>query len=204
MHNSGFPNIHFVLAVVLMTPSGIGYGFGRDHALDGTVTLFGRNRDDDWTDTGANQQLVGKWDQVARAQLQWRLVAFDTLTHGIQGLVEDLVKDAAQQLGKVGSLHRAPTPAVWPRCVLSSGFQPDGLRCSSNSSRSCSFSAATVSSSRTSVDCSASRPRGPPDTRRRCGTAFRQGVARRPIDDAAELGSQSVELEHLLEGRTVG
>jgi hypothetical protein len=102
MHNSGFPNIHFALAMVLMTPSGIGYSFGRDHTLDGTVTLFGRNRDDDWTDTGANQQLAGNWDQVAQAQLRWRLMAFDTLTRGMQGLIDDLVKDAAQQLGKAG------------------------------------------------------------------------------------------------------
>src|SRR5438105_3573697 len=29
MHNSGFPNIDFALGVVLMTPSGVGYGFAR-------------------------------------------------------------------------------------------------------------------------------------------------------------------------------
>jgi uncharacterized protein with LGFP repeats len=102
IHNSGFPNIHFTLAIVLMTPSGVGYGFGRDHTLDGTVTIFGRNRDDDWTDTGANQQLAGNWDQVTQSRLHWRLVSHDTLTAGLQGLVEDLVKDAATQLGKAG------------------------------------------------------------------------------------------------------
>jgi hypothetical protein len=102
MHNSGFPNIHFALAIVLMTPSGVGYGFGRDHTLDGTVTIFGRDRDNDWTDTGANQQLAGNWDQVTQSRLHWRLVAHDTLTAGLQGLVEDLVKDAATQLGKAG------------------------------------------------------------------------------------------------------
>ncbi|SJM96590.1 hypothetical protein [Crenothrix polyspora] len=102
MHNSGFPNIHFALAIVLMTPSGVGYGFARDHTLDGTITIFGRNRDDDWTDTGANQQLAGNWDQLTQSRLHWRLVAYDTLTSGIQGLVEDLVKEVALQLGKVG------------------------------------------------------------------------------------------------------
>src|SRR5262249_34853556 len=101
-HNSGFPNIHFALAVVLMTPSGIGYGFGREHSVDGTVTVFGRNRDDDWTDTGANQQLAGNWEQVTQSRLHWRLVAFDTLTKGLQGMVEDLAKEAAMQLGKAG------------------------------------------------------------------------------------------------------
>ena len=102
MHNSGFPNIHFALAIVLMTPSGVGYGFGRDHGLDGTVTILGRNRDDDWIDTGTNQQLAGNWDQVTQSRLHWRLVAHDTLTKGLQGLVEDLVKEAATQFGKAG------------------------------------------------------------------------------------------------------
>lgn len=100
MHNSGFPNIDFALAVVLMTPSGIGYGFARQHRLDGTVTLFGRNRDDDWTDTGVRPELARGWDQIAQSRLHWRLVASDTLSRGIQGLVEDLVQDAAKQLGK--------------------------------------------------------------------------------------------------------
>ncbi len=102
MHNSGFPNVHFALAVVLMTPSGVGYGFGRDHGLDGTVTILGRNRDDDWVDTGTNTQLSDNWDQVTQARLHWRLVAFDTLSRGVQGMIEDLVKQLAQELGKAG------------------------------------------------------------------------------------------------------
>ena len=102
MHNSGFPGIHFTLAIVLMTPSGVGYGFARDHSLDGTTTVFGRNRDDDWTDTGNNPQLAGNWTQVSQSALHWRLVAHDTLTAGVQGLLDDLVKQAASQLGKAG------------------------------------------------------------------------------------------------------
>jgi uncharacterized protein with LGFP repeats len=102
MHNSGFPNIQYALGVVLMTPSGVGYGFARDHTLDGTVTIFGPNRTDDWTDTGANPQLAGNWDEVTQSRLHWRLVAHDTLTRGLQGLVEDLVKDEATKLGKAG------------------------------------------------------------------------------------------------------
>jgi len=102
MHNSGFPNIHFALAIVLMTPSGVGYGFAVDHTLDGTVTFFGRQRDFDWTNTGNNPQLSGNWDQVLQSRLHWRLVAYDTLTRGMQGIVDDLVKEAAMQLGKAG------------------------------------------------------------------------------------------------------
>jgi len=102
MHDSGFPNIHFALGIVLMTPSGVGYGFAREHTLDGTVTIFGRNRDDDWTDTGKNDPMAVNWEQVTGSTLHWRLVAGDTLSRGLQGLIEDLVKDGAKALGKAG------------------------------------------------------------------------------------------------------
>lgn len=102
LHNSGFPNIQIALAAVLMTPSGIGYGFGREHSLDGTVTILGRNRDDDWIETRANPQLAGNWGQVVQGQLHWQIVAHDTLSRGIQGLIEDLAKEAATQIGKAG------------------------------------------------------------------------------------------------------
>ena len=102
MHNSGSLNVHFTLVIVLMTPSGIGYGFSRTHALDGTVTFLGRHRDDDWADTSNNPQLAGNWGQLTQSRLHWRLVANDTLSAGVQGLVEDLVKEAASEFGKAG------------------------------------------------------------------------------------------------------
>lgn len=100
MHNSGFPNIDFALGAVLMTPSGVGYGFARQHRVDGTVTILGRNRDDDWTETGVKPELAANWDQVTQANLHWRMVAGDTLSRGAQGLLDDIVQDAAKQLGK--------------------------------------------------------------------------------------------------------
>jgi hypothetical protein len=100
MHDSGFPNIDFALAVVIMTPSGIGYGFPRQGHVDGTITVFGRNRDHDWIETGVNQQIAENWDQITQGSLFWRLVAQDTLSRGVQGLLEDLAKEAAKEAFK--------------------------------------------------------------------------------------------------------
>lgn len=103
MHNSGGLNIQYALAVVIMTSSGIGFSFARDHQIDGTITIFGRNRDDDWIDTGNNPQIVGNWDQITYLSgLFWRLNAHDTLSRGIQGLIEDVAEDAAKAIAQAG------------------------------------------------------------------------------------------------------
>jgi len=102
MHDSGFPNIDYALAIVIMTPSGMGYTFARQNHVDGTVTLFGRNRDDDWTIPEANPQIAQNWDEVTQARLFWRLTAQDTLSAGIQGLIEDVAKDGVKALGAAG------------------------------------------------------------------------------------------------------
>ena len=97
MRDSGAINIDYALGILVITPSGIGYGWMHKGHVDGTITLFGRNRDDDWTETGANQQIAGNWDQVTKARLFWSLVAQDTLSKGIQGLLEDLAKEAVKK-----------------------------------------------------------------------------------------------------------
>ncbi|MBW4616797.1 MAG: hypothetical protein KME21_26825 [Desmonostoc vinosum HA7617-LM4] len=102
MHNSGFLNIDYALAVVIMTPFGIGYTLSHQGSVDGTITVFGRNRDNDWTDSTANQQIVENWDQISQARLFWRFVAQDTLSQGIQGLIEDLAEAAVQEVAEAG------------------------------------------------------------------------------------------------------
>ena len=102
MHDSGFPNIDYALAIVIVTPSGMGYTFPRQGHVDGTVTIFGRNRDDDWTIPGVNLQMAQNWDEVTQARLFWKLTAQDTLSAGIQGLIEDVAKEGAKALGAAG------------------------------------------------------------------------------------------------------
>jgi hypothetical protein len=98
MHDSGFPNIGYTLGIVVMAPSGIGYGLSHSGHVDGTITIFGRNRDDDWTDTGNNPHIADNWGDVTQARLFWRLVSSDTLSSGVQGLLEDVAKDAVKAL----------------------------------------------------------------------------------------------------------
>jgi LGFP repeat len=102
MHDSGFPNIGYTLGIVVMAPSGIGYGLSHSGHVDGTITIFGRNRDDDWTDTGNNPHIADNWRDVTQARLFWRLVSSDTLSSGVQGLLEDVAKDAVKALGAAG------------------------------------------------------------------------------------------------------
>jgi hypothetical protein len=100
MHNSGALNIQYSLAAVLMTPSGAGYGFAREHQIDGSSTLFDRNRDDDWNKDETQPEAAANWSQVSQSRLYCRLVASDTLSKGLQGLVEDIIKEIAKEYGK--------------------------------------------------------------------------------------------------------
>jgi hypothetical protein len=100
MHDSGFVNLHYALVAAIVTPSGIAYSLAHQGAVDGTSTFFGRKRDDDWINTGANPQLAGNWDQVSKATLFWQLQAGDTLSKSIEDMLEQLLTDALKQLGQ--------------------------------------------------------------------------------------------------------
>jgi hypothetical protein len=102
MHDSGFPNIAYTLGVVIMTPSGIGFSLSHSGHLDGTVTVFGANRDDEWTDTNVNSELQKNWDQIRQGRLFCRLVASDTLSKGVVDLLQQIAEDAAKQLAIAG------------------------------------------------------------------------------------------------------
>jgi hypothetical protein len=100
IHDSGFPDIKYALGTVVMTPSAIGFGFAHQGSVDGTSTLFGRNRDDDWTNTGNNPQIAANWEAITQGRLSWRLQAQDTLSAGVEGLLEDIAKDAVKAIAK--------------------------------------------------------------------------------------------------------
>jgi hypothetical protein len=93
IHNSGAVNIRYTLAVVLTTPAGQGYGFAvNNHEVDGTQTIIGRHRDDNWTVEKNDAHLAQNWSQVSQGSLGWRLVAADTVTRGIKALWQDILK----------------------------------------------------------------------------------------------------------------
>ena len=99
VHNSGGVNIRFTLAAVLLTPSGYSYGFANvGKRVDGTQTLFDRNRDNNWNQAGANADIALNWHEVARSQLHWRLVASSDVTSGIRNYLEKMVIDVYNRL----------------------------------------------------------------------------------------------------------
>ena len=105
IHNSGFVDIHYALGALITTPSASGdtsngYPFAHPGAVDGTSTLLGRNRDDDWSITGNKPEIAAHWGEITQGGLSWRLVAQDTLSAGIEGLIEDIGKDAIKALAK--------------------------------------------------------------------------------------------------------
>lgn len=99
MHNSGGLNLRYTLAATLVTPTGQSFGFARvGHQVDGTETLFGRNRDDNWNAAADDIEIQRNWDQVQRAQLYWRIVASDTIRGKIEDLLEDIAKEGFKRL----------------------------------------------------------------------------------------------------------
>ncbi len=99
IHNSGAVNIRYTLAAALVTPTGQTFGFARNgHRVDGTETVFGRNRDDNWSIGDNEIDIMRNWDQVSRSQLYWRIVASDTLRGRIEGLLEDIAKEGFKRL----------------------------------------------------------------------------------------------------------
>jgi len=106
IHNSGAVNIRYTLAAVLITPSGQSFGFARNaHRVDGTQTLIDRNRDDNWNSNGNDIDIMRNWDQVSRAQLQYRLVAADTITTGIEKYLFDFTVETFQKLTQAATSH---------------------------------------------------------------------------------------------------
>jgi hypothetical protein len=102
MHNSGALNLRYTLACALLTPTGQSFGFARvGHRVDGTETVFGRNRDDNWSIGDSDIEIVRNWDQVQRAQLYWRIVASDTIRGTIENFLEDIAKEGFKRLKQV-------------------------------------------------------------------------------------------------------
>ena len=94
MHNAGGLNIRYSLAATVVTPSGQSFGFGvHGHRIDGTETVFGRNRDHNWNDAKNDPRIAKNFAQLQRSTLNWRLVATATITETIQNYVQNLGKE---------------------------------------------------------------------------------------------------------------
>lgn len=101
IHNSGAVNIRFSLAASLTTPNGQSFGFAvTGKRVDGTETIFGRNRDHSWNYSNNNPALAQHFGQLGRATLNWRLVASATITETITNYLQNLGKEALQKMIK--------------------------------------------------------------------------------------------------------
>jgi hypothetical protein len=101
-HDSGFDNIDYSLAAVLMTKSGLAFTFGHQGGVEGTSAglPFGTpRRDDNATMTGANPALKDEFDRLDGATFVGKLAGTDALVEGIKGLISDAVNAAAKELG---------------------------------------------------------------------------------------------------------
>ncbi len=106
-HDSGFDNIDYVVSAVLMTTSGIAFTFQHAGHTEGTSAglPFGTpNRDDHFDSGGTNPAIGTEWLGIHHGG---RLIASidgkDTLVQGVEGMIGDLIKQAAAELGKAAA-----------------------------------------------------------------------------------------------------
>ena len=105
-HDSGFDNINYSLATVLMSPSGLAFTFQVQGSVEGTSAglPFGTpTRNDDRTMSGSNPALKEEFERLRDATLAGKLAGTDTLVAGIGGLLGEALKAAAQQFGQAGA-----------------------------------------------------------------------------------------------------
>jgi hypothetical protein len=101
-HDSGFDNIDYSVAAVLMTREGIAFTFAHSGSVEGTIAglPFGTpTRDDHATITGSKQELKDEFRRLEGATFIATLDGTDTLVEGIKGLILEALKAAAKELG---------------------------------------------------------------------------------------------------------
>ena len=105
-HDSGFDNIDYAVAAVLLTTTGIAFTFAHSGGTEGTSAglPFGTpRRDDDFTDSGNNPSLTTEFDGMVGAVWNASINGRDALAHGIAGALEDLVSQALAAAGKAAA-----------------------------------------------------------------------------------------------------
>jgi len=101
-HDSGFDNIDYSLAAVLMTKSGLAFTFEHQGGVEGTIAglPFGKpRRDDSATLTGTNSSLKDEFIGLEGATFVGTLSGTDTRVDGIKGLLKEALDAAIKQLG---------------------------------------------------------------------------------------------------------
>jgi hypothetical protein len=102
-HDSGFPSYTVQLLVVVMGDDRVAFTFAHDGSVEGTNVLLGRDRDDDWTDNGANGELAQHWARLQNPAVRWTTSADWDLTSMLKELLKD-VGEVAKVVAVVGAL----------------------------------------------------------------------------------------------------
>jgi len=116
MHNSGFDPISFTVAIAIITPLGMTYGFGFSGRCGGTIS--GGSRDCDWMGTptssfkdlngnlipNPNPAIASNWNQVAQAKMACTVTAQDLTAQGVLDFVTQSVEDLAKQAAAAGTV----------------------------------------------------------------------------------------------------
>ena len=95
-HDSGFDNIDYVVSAVLLVPSGQPFTFQHSGHVEGTSAGFSPKRNDDFTTGGNNPTIANEFGGMAGARLVASIGGKDALL----GVVDDLLKKAASELGQ--------------------------------------------------------------------------------------------------------
>jgi hypothetical protein len=100
-HDSGFDNINYTIAAVLMSSQGLALSFAHQGSVEGTTAglPFGSpKRGDDFITAGTNQAITDNFEKIRGAVLVGQLAGTDTLTDAIHQLIQDALQSAAKQL----------------------------------------------------------------------------------------------------------
>lgn len=101
-HDSGFDNIDYTFAAVLMSKSGLAFTFSHQGGVEGTSAglPFGTpRRDDHATLTGTNPSLKDEFIRLDGAVFVGTLKGTDALVSGVEGFITDEISAAAKELG---------------------------------------------------------------------------------------------------------
>ena len=102
-HDSGFDNINYSLAAVLMTPSGLAFTFGVQGGVEGTSAGLTPRRSEDKVSSGSNPAIRDEFGNIFNSVFIGKLAGTDTLVAGLESLVGDALKAAAVSLGQAGA-----------------------------------------------------------------------------------------------------
>ncbi|HEY6785701.1 MAG TPA: hypothetical protein VI365_00150 [Trebonia sp.] len=105
-HDSGFDNIDYTVAAVILTQSGIAFTFQHLGGTEGTTAglPFGTpRRDDPFTTGGTNAEVANEWAGMPGALMSSSINGSDALVGGIEGEFGTLLNTLLQELGKAAA-----------------------------------------------------------------------------------------------------